>query len=570
MFGTIRRHQQWLWVVIISLTILSFVIFFSPYQKVSRTRGSTKAAVCYLGNRVVTAAEFDAALREVYIGLLCKNGTIPDPAMLRQIGFDPEQRTYQRLALVEKAKELRVHVGEEPASRLAAEVVNGFRQDGITSYSDFVNRILGRYAIPSYEGRAQLTGADFERFVRNELAIEQVVAMNGLGGNLVVPQEAEEIYRRQNESLETEGVFFHSSNFLASVKVTPEALAEFYTNTMPNYKIAERAVLDYVRFPGSNYYAAAEAELAKLTNLSEAIDAAYLQRGTNAFPGKTPEEAKAAIKNEERDQLALQTARLAANQFVTEVFAEETNRLARLHALAAKSNLVVQVTEPFEIEKDEGPKEFTTPSDFTNILARLTPDDPVAGRVIQNKDAVYVISLVRRIPSQDPSYDTVKARVEEDYKREQSLNAARNAGAVAAPIIKKEVAAGKSFADACAAAQVSPVKLPAFTLTTHSDPEIEKYASLSEIEDTVFLMAAGEVSAFRPTADGGFIIHFVRRLPVDEEKMKKEMPQFISQVRQARVNEALNLWYRKLFESGYLQIPQRESKNPSAPPPSPG
>ena len=32
MFGTIRKHQQWLWIVIITLTILSFLIFFGPAQ----------------------------------------------------------------------------------------------------------------------------------------------------------------------------------------------------------------------------------------------------------------------------------------------------------------------------------------------------------------------------------------------------------------------------------------------------------------------------------------------------------------------------------------------------------
>ena len=32
MFGTIRKHQQWLWVIIIAGVIFSFVIFFGPAQ----------------------------------------------------------------------------------------------------------------------------------------------------------------------------------------------------------------------------------------------------------------------------------------------------------------------------------------------------------------------------------------------------------------------------------------------------------------------------------------------------------------------------------------------------------
>jgi uncharacterized membrane protein YdjX (TVP38/TMEM64 family) len=30
MFGTIRKHQTWLWMVIIVFTIIAFVIFFTP------------------------------------------------------------------------------------------------------------------------------------------------------------------------------------------------------------------------------------------------------------------------------------------------------------------------------------------------------------------------------------------------------------------------------------------------------------------------------------------------------------------------------------------------------------
>ena len=38
MFGTIRKHQTWLWAVIITLTIISFVVFFSPYSKLNNER----------------------------------------------------------------------------------------------------------------------------------------------------------------------------------------------------------------------------------------------------------------------------------------------------------------------------------------------------------------------------------------------------------------------------------------------------------------------------------------------------------------------------------------------------
>jgi len=38
MFGTIRKHQTWLWAIIITLTIISFVIYFGPQSRVSQGR----------------------------------------------------------------------------------------------------------------------------------------------------------------------------------------------------------------------------------------------------------------------------------------------------------------------------------------------------------------------------------------------------------------------------------------------------------------------------------------------------------------------------------------------------
>ena len=39
MFGTIRKHQTWLWAIIITVIIISFVWFFSPYTKMHDSGG---------------------------------------------------------------------------------------------------------------------------------------------------------------------------------------------------------------------------------------------------------------------------------------------------------------------------------------------------------------------------------------------------------------------------------------------------------------------------------------------------------------------------------------------------
>ena len=39
MIGTLRKHSQWLWGIIITVVIVTFVIFFSPDAGMSRGRG---------------------------------------------------------------------------------------------------------------------------------------------------------------------------------------------------------------------------------------------------------------------------------------------------------------------------------------------------------------------------------------------------------------------------------------------------------------------------------------------------------------------------------------------------
>jgi hypothetical protein len=109
-------------------------------------------------------------------------------------------------------------------------------------------------------------------------------------------------------------------------------------------------------------------------------------------------------------------------------------------------------------------------------------------------------------------------------------------------------------------------------MAERSNPEIEQQLSLSLLRDSVVFLSEGETTPFRSMPDGGFILHLVRRLPVDSEKVKAGLPEFMARMRQSRLQEALGAWYRKLEESGYLQ-PARQVEpkgSPSGNAPSPG
>src|SRR5690349_9397500 len=54
MFGTIRKHQTWLWAVIITLTVISFVVYFSPYSRMNAGYGRQSGGLGTINGEKVT------------------------------------------------------------------------------------------------------------------------------------------------------------------------------------------------------------------------------------------------------------------------------------------------------------------------------------------------------------------------------------------------------------------------------------------------------------------------------------------------------------------------------------
>jgi hypothetical protein len=77
-----------------------------------------------------------------------------------------------------------------------------------------------------------------------------------------------------------------------------------------------------------------------------------------------------------------------------------------------------------------------------------------------------------------------------------------------------------------------------------------------QLKNIVLSMDPGKVSPFLPNPpDGGFIIYVKQRLPVNEAKMKEEMPKFIAEVRFSKQQELFNQWFRKVVEKAAPNLP---------------
>ena len=553
MFGTIRKHQTWLWAVIITVIIISFVIFFSPYSKMNDNR-QVAANWGSINGEKVTQEEYVKAYKEICLRAFFMTGNWPDDEARKQ-GGDVERESFQWLLLKQKQKELGIHISTDAVAQGARAMISQFQRSGITSPEMFINLVLKPRG---YEVE------DLERFVRHYMGLEELIATVGLGGKLVTPQEIRDLYKRENEQLETAAVFFSASNYLASVSVAPDAVMQFYTNRQAGYRIPDRVQVSYVRFDLTNFLAEATQDLAKMTNLDIQIDEMYKQGGTNflrEWKAQTPEEARRNIRVDTLRKLQMQGARKKALEFATPLFDMDPVRTDNLDKLAKEKGLTVQITEPFD--QRDGPSELAVGQDFAAKAFARTPVEPFAGPIV-GMDGVYVIAFNKKIPSEIPALDKIRARVEKDYQLGQAQDLARKAGLVFYPTLTNGLAQGKTVAALCADAKLQLVDLPPISISTRELEQVSEHLPLNQFKQLAFGTTVGKVSPFQMTTAGGVIVYVKSKLPLDEAKMIAALPTFANYVRQNRQNEAFNSWFRKEAEKGLRDTPlARQEASPA-------
>jgi hypothetical protein len=535
MFKFFRKHN-WILIVALSLTVISFVVFFSPSQRMGNGGGRNSDELGSIYGQKVTAAAYAGVRNEIYLDYLFKSGEWPDknPNVTEK---DLQEQTYVRLMLIQKADDLGIHVGDDAAVTEANGIlhspglVHALRINAESVPLDaFVKQILQR------EG---LGAADFENFVRHDLAIEQLQRVMGLTGELVTPQEAAMAYRREHQELSAQVVFFSASNYLSQVTVTPAAVAQFYTNYLAEYRLPDRVQVSYVEFNVTNFFAQSKAEWAK-TNFDEIVEANYRQLPANYFPdAKTPADAKLKIRDLLIRQRALGAARAQADEFANAVFNLDPVKPENLAVVAKQKGLAVHVTAPFDSQY--GPTEFTVPEGFAKIAFGLSPDEPFSSP-IAGPDGVYVIAFDKQLPSEIPPFGQIRERVTQDFQMHAATVLAQQAGTNFAFSLTIRMAAGSSFTSACLAAGLKPEILPPFSLSTKELPELAGRAELNQLKQAAFTTPVGHTSGFQETDDGGFVVFVQSQLPVDETKMDSDLPQFTANLRRSRENEAFNEW----------------------------
>jgi hypothetical protein len=536
MIGTIRKHSKWLWVIIIAATIISFVWWGAA----PATRGGAggAAGLGKIYGVAVTPQEYEDAKAEFRLFYFTHYGAWPE-GKANITTQDIEKETYVRLLMVRKASKLGVQVGEDAIVAGAQELLSS---PGLLKmfHSNAKSIPMDQFEQTVLESQ-KLTAADFERYVRNDIAIQQLYKAYGTPGRIISPQEAAMLYDHDRQQVSADVVFFTASNYLAQVTTTPQAVGRFYSNYLAEYRLPDRVQIKYVEFPVSNYLAQAKADVS--TNLETIVNNYYAENGMNAVPGaKTEAEAKDKIRDLYLRQRAGQFARTNANTFESAIsaFDSSTVKPEFLDQVAQKSGVAVHTTAPFSAEY--GPEEFYAPDELTKIAFQLNADEPISSP-IPGADAYYIIALAKNLPSEIPPLSEIQSQVTRDYQRLSAAFLARQAGTNFSQIqLPIQLAVKKSFASAASAAGLKPEALPAFSQSTESVSGFEQRGELAALKYVAFGTEPGHASQFIPTPDGGFLVYVNSLLPVDESEKQADLPDFTAQLRRSRENEAINQW----------------------------
>lgn len=511
-----------------AVTAVTFVTFMGSGP--GNNRGGIEAGdLGKIYGRNVTQEDYANAHNEVYLFYFFRNGTWPDSAGISADQLD--QEIYINLMLDRKAQQLGVHASDESVATEAAAMLRSLDRNGQHVTADALEK-----EVLKPKG---MTLDDFERLARRDVVIPQLIQTLGLPGSLVTPQEAQDLYERENEKIASQAVIFSASNYLADVSATPAAVAQFYTNDMAEYRLPDRVQVSYVEFNLSNYLSGAEAAIGK-TNLDYQVDGIFRQRGMDAVPdAKTPEEAKAKIREALLHQEAGMEARKAANDFATEIFNKTPMLAENLVTLAKQKNLAVVTPKPFSAEF--GPEETSVPATFVRAAFALSSEQPVS-EPIAGPSGSFVIALDKQLPSEVPSLESIRNKVALDYKTKMATQLAQRAGTNFVGQLMAQMAAGKTFAAASVAAGFHPETLPSFSLGTADLPELNERVDFHQIKQAAFTTPVGRTSGFQETADGGFVLFVEKKLPVSAATMTEQLPEYMTQLRQKRESEAFNAW----------------------------
>lgn len=254
MFDAVRNNKR-----VVQGFLLLITLPFAFWGVDSYMRGGAGGAtVATVGDFKITQAQFQQSLHEQKNQLQQRLGSQFDPKMLEQPGLRQEllnQLINQNLLLQEAGKQ-RLYASDV-ALRQFIVGIPAFQENGKFSKSRYE-------ALLAQQG---MNPEGFEQQLRRDLTLQQLVGTLG-DSSFVSVTSANQVAALQAETRQIQEILFSAEQFAGKVKLSPDAVQNYYTENRKLFEQPEQIKVEYVVL--------SSAGLRNQLNVSEAeIKAAY-------------------------------------------------------------------------------------------------------------------------------------------------------------------------------------------------------------------------------------------------------------------------------------------------------
>mgnify|MGYP001257405551 CR=1 FL=1 len=547
MFGTVRKHSQPLWIVIIIMVVISFVVYFTPGYDPFENQGgtATEADVELSFARQQVLLEQALNMSQQFGGFLPPSlnaqvlaGQFQDQDLNRDGEVDVSGLDYaahMRLLRLRKAASLGIIVSDNMVKARLEQMFSNpndqkFSQDAYTGF-------LTQYRNAGLLGSGKGGEEQFQELIREQITFQQLDNLMTRSVGFFTDEATADQQAMDNKLYTAQAVFFSTSNRTDSVTNFASIATNFYPTVIDRYAIPSKRQIAYVQFSVAPYLEDAEKEIKlndlvkervdKHMNSTNTVDHFTDANGTKLVAGASLDAAALAdIRKTQQaalDAITLPKAKVPTTEFRKALFGGDQSEwtIDQLYAKAKAQGMEVQ-----SAIADRANAAALLPQALVDAAfgPTLKPGQLSTSAVEVAGEGYYVWGFEKLIEGRPRKHeeltDEEKAEVKEAFIAAEVKKLASEEGNDYRDTLAELTAEGESVEDLLNLSKQTVISLPAMTLsaTDVNATALEGLATVTEIQSVIgnlerenrSLAKPNWLSSYNPASTegvGGFIVH---------------------------------------------------------------
>ncbi len=547
MFGTVRKHSQPLWIVIIIMVVISFVVYFTPGYDPFENQGgtATEADVELSFARGQVLLEQALNMSQQFGGFLPPS--LNAQALAAQFGDQDLNRdgevdvsgldyaAHIRLLRLRKAASLGIIVSDNMVKARLEQMFSNpndqkFSQEAYTGF-------LTQYRNAGLLGPGKGGEEQFQELIREQITFQQLDNLMTRSVGFFTDEATAGQQTMDNKLYTAQAIFFSTSNRTDSVTNFASIATNFYPTLSDRYFIEPKRQVAYVMFPVAPYLEDAEKEIKlddlvkervdKHMNSTNSVDHFTDANGTKLVAGASLDAAALADIRETQqaalDAITLPKAKVPTTEFRKALFGGDQSEwtIDQLYAKAKAQGMEVQ-----SAITDRANAAALLPQALVDAAfgPSLKPGQLSTSAVEVAGEGYYVWGFEKLIEGRPRKHeeltDEEKAEVKEAFIAAEVKKLASEEGNDYRDSLAELTAEGESVEDLLNLSKQTVISLPAMTLsaTDVNATALEGLATVTEIQSVIgnlerenrSLAKPNWLSSYNPASTegvGGFIVH---------------------------------------------------------------